>query len=82
MTVVNFPPNTPPAPMSCDECNHSKFFVYEDQSFICSGCGAQYDWGQGTNGNGKGKESVGFEADLDLLQQLRPVRGPNEKEKT
>ena len=80
MTVVNFPPNTPPQPISCEECNHSKFFVYEDQSFICSNCGTQYDWGPGTNGNGK--ESVGFEADLDLLQQLRPVRGPNEKEKS
>jgi len=79
MTVVNFPPNTPPVPISCEECNHSKFFVYEDQSFICAGCGTQYDWGPGTNGNGK--ERVGFEADLDLLQQLRPVRDPNEKEK-
>ena len=58
--------------MSCDECNHSKFFVYEDQSFICSGCGAQYDWGPGANG----KEKVEFEAEGLLLLQER-----SEKEK-
>ena len=71
MTVVNFPPNTPPSPIHCEECDSSKFFVYEDQSFICANCGTQYDWGPGSNGNGHEKAELRFEADPEILETIR-----------
>ena len=71
MTVVNFPPNTPPSPIHCEECDGSKFFVYEDQTFICANCGTQYDWGPGSNGNGHEQPELRFEADPELLETVR-----------
>ena len=67
MTVVNFPPSSPPVPLHCEECSGSRFFVYEDQSFVCATCGYQYDWGPGTNGNGHEQPELKFEPDPDLI---------------
>jgi len=71
MTVVSFPPNSPPNPIHCEECDSSKFFVYEDQTFICANCGTQYDWGPGSNGNGHEKAELRFEADPEMLETVR-----------
>jgi len=68
---VSFPPNSPPSPIHCEECDGSKFFVYEDQTFICANCGTQYDWGPGANGNGHEQPELRFEADPELLETVR-----------
>ena len=67
MSIVNFPPSAPPMPIHCEECEGARFFVYEDQSFICATCGYQYDWGPGTNGNGHEQPELKFDADPDLI---------------
>ena len=75
MTVVNFPPSSPPVPLHCEECSGSRFFVYEDQSFVCATCGYQYDWGPGTNGNGHDQPELKFDPDPDLIAIVKEGEG-------
>ena len=70
MSVVNFPPSTPAQPIACGECDSGKFFVYEDQTFICSNCGTPYDWENGTNGNGHEQKKLVFDPDPGLLAEV------------
>tara|TARA_Y100001951_G_C11238213_1_gene238833 strand:+ start:295 stop:519 length:225 start_codon:yes stop_codon:yes gene_type:complete len=71
MSVVNFPPAAPARPIACSECDFSKFFIYDDQTFICADCGTPYDWENGTNGNGHEQSELIFEPDPELLAEVK-----------
>ena len=70
MSVVNFPPAFPAVPIVCGECDFSKFFVYDNKTFICTQCGTSYDWENGPNGNGEHQRELLFEADPSLLAEI------------